>query len=218
MHFVEIKEEYPNAPAGPKTSRHGTAGYVVEPEKSRLTLINAPVDSFTSSDTVVTADGEYYGSGASVPMTESKYHLPVKTDYQHLKNSYIALSQARNNREFTVTRAGSAVQVDGNPVNTRVPAGQNAEVANKEVSVRLAGADGSVSLQQRIQVRNHGQVTVFGHENYSLLPPNSADSDAQARVESLLALAEGQLSKIEGAELLAVPKSLGAGAGGNGGE
>jgi len=117
-----------------------------------------------------------------------------------------------------VTRAGSEVQVDGNSVNTRVPAGQNAEVTNKEVSVRPATADDSMSPQQRIQVRYHGQVTVFGHENYSLLPLNSADSYAQAREESLLALAEGHLSKIEDAELLAVPKSLEFGAGGNGGE
>lgn len=218
VHFVEVKEEYPNVPTGPEISRHGTAGYVVEPEKSRLTLTNSPIDAFTTGGAVIAADGEYYESSVSFPVTKSKYHLPVETDYRHLKNRYVALNQERDIPKVTVTRADGAIQVNGDMINVRVPDGQDVEVASQQVSVTPAAANESVSLQQQIQVRNHGQVTLFGHEDYLIFPLNSSDSYAQARVESLLALAQGQLSKIEEADLLAVPKDLEVSTGGNGGE
>ncbi|WP_276280074.1 hypothetical protein [Halorussus caseinilyticus] len=217
VQFVEVKEEFPNAPTGPKSARHGTAGYVVEPSKKRLTLTNAPVDTFTGDSGVVAADGEFYESGTSFPITKSRYQIPVETDYRGLTNEYVGLGRKRSVPKASLVEANGAVRLATGGDEMRVPEGQEAEFEDRTVSVTPANGERPVSARQRITVRNHGQVTLYAHEDYMVFPLASNDPYARARVQSLLALAQDQLSKIDEADLLAVPKDVQVETNANGG-
>lgn len=217
VHFVEVKEEHPNAKGGPETSRHGTAGYVVEPSRNRLTLTTAPVETLTNNSLITAADGAYYPQDSTIQVTKSKYALPIKTDYRQVHNRYIALDEAREPPTLSVEPSGNDVRVHGDAHRDNVPAGDTVTLQRSGVTVNPANSSAGETVTRQVSIRNHGKISVFGHEDYLVLPLNSDDGYAKARVSSLLALTQDGLSKMEDADLLAVPKGATYSAPTNGG-
>ncbi|ADQ68848.1 hypothetical protein C499_07325 [Halogeometricum borinquense DSM 11551] len=208
VRFVEIKEEYEAPSDAPTISRTGTAGYALDQSRGVLTLTNAPVELFREHDTVVAAGGDYYPVDKSVQITNSERGLPVNTNYRQLGAQYAVVDQVQAGRSVHVQAEGSGVRVSADSIDLEVSVGQEVADSGRPESVADSTDESATPLERRVQTRNHGEVTVFGHDDYLVLPLASGDNYAQARVESILALADEHASKIEEADLVAVPKDV----------
>jgi len=205
VRFVEVKEEYVAPPDASTMSRTGTAGYAHDQRRGILTLTNAPVSLFREHDTVIAAGGNYYAIGKSVDIRNSERSVPIDTDYRQLGARYATADQVPDSRPVRVKKGDQGIQITGENIDLEVSPEQ--EVAD---SGKLESAAGSTvtPLERKVEARNHGEMAVFGHEDFIVLPMGSKDSYAQARVESLLALAGDHASEVEGANLIAVPTEI----------
>lgn len=215
--FVEVKEEFPDAPTHDEMTvgacRYKAPGYVLDEATDRVLVTTGSLEPARTGGPVVAADGGLYDAGEEFPLTNSKHVVPVETDFPHLDSRYASvgtghaydtegLAPGRRGRARAV---GGAVRVDTGAGSARV-AGDRA-AAERQVAVK-SRSGGTVTARQVLSVRNHGSVEVFGHEDYQLFPLNSPDPYTSRQVATLLSTAGDQVTELEDADLLAVPPDL----------
>lgn len=203
VRFVEVVEEF-NAPADlPKSGRHGTAGYCIDDERKRLTLTNFPADTFARNDVIVSSDGRPH-AGRTIPISKVEREIAVDAGYRHLGATYCVLDQPLPRAPLSLTKAENRVNLGTESLDLTIPDGDQAQ-ATQKITIPDSG---DVEINRTIKARNHGQMTVYGHDDYLVFPLDSNDDYAQARVSSLLALVEDDAEEYEETDLLAVPKDI----------
>ncbi|AEH39296.1 hypothetical protein [Halopiger xanaduensis] len=206
VHFVEAREEYDAPSDAPVMARTGTAGYALDQSQDVVTLTTAPVSAFSKQNVVISAGGDYYSPEQAIPITESDRKLPVDTNYRELNARYAVVDQIESKPPVSVQVEKDNLQMSSSGIDLEVPVGEEVEGTGDSVSIASSGT--SVTPDRKLQVRNHGEMTVFGHEDYLILPTESDDSYAQARVASLQSLVDEHVREIEDVDLIAVPKDV----------
>ncbi|SFB74475.1 hypothetical protein SAMN05444422_101665 [Halobiforma haloterrestris] len=197
VQFVEVTEEYDVPADVPRAARNGTAGYAVDRERNIVTLTNASMASFTPDTVATTADGSYYATDTRISVTGRNRGLPVDTNYRDLGATHAIFDEKQPERPVQVQADGDRIRVASDDLDFDVPVGTEA-----------AETETVGSLERTVRVRNHGTMTVFGHDDYLIFPVGSNDFYARARVDSIRALAQEHVSDIEDVDLITVPKSL----------
>jgi hypothetical protein len=211
--FVETKIEYKNVTTSPLLQVTNLANYVVDEKNNYLTLTNAPIKKFEDSDLVVTNGSSFVRGGNKLPAQQSERLATLSADYRRLEHRSISLEEPMTVPKLTVNGNGdfATVQFNGDAAAVHTGEEQTIQLGSTPVTVLNEPGEASsdsnetvYSARPRITIRNHGRLPVYGAQNSRVLPLNSDDPYAKARVHSVLNVTPEEAEKATGADLVVI--------------
>lgn len=227
--------DHPSAING--VCRFKLPNYNIDRSGNKLLLTTGSLDSVEAGGPIAAADGILYNEGSLFPLTKTKYILPIETDYSHQNSRYVFIEGdqsegARNPnssggddasdnsnqgprrdirrdpaRLARMRAKNGSIGLETGRFSREIPSGsQNRIEAGLVTAPSRSG--GPVSLSQHVSVRNHGEVEIFGHEEYRIYSLKSASPRASRLVGALLGAAPEKVATVESADLVAVPNDL----------
>ena len=201
-HFVEAYVEHPDAPDLVTAVRCGRADYVPDVGSHRITLTEAPVNTFEINTGVFTIGRRYGPLEGTVPLNTSDKSIAQRANYRQLGAQYLKLATPTTHPSMHVSQNNEHVEVSSTNKKIKVEPGETVSTDLQRRSVefeRPRDADesgehsrkttdqrGPPSIVEEVQpnltVRNHGQIEVYGGDDVVVLPLNSSDPYAQSRV------------------------------------
>lgn len=204
--FTEIKEEYEVPEQMPRSCGMSTANYCIDSNRGRITLTSEPVEVFDRSKSVVSSRGECQNASSAVPISRSVRHLPTDSNYRFISTTIAVVDQGLPRKPLSVQEMNHGIQAKSENHDILVNV-DDEERSIRKIQLNENEGNESTEITQTIQIRHHGEMDVFGHEDYLLFPLDSDDDYAKARIASLKKLVGDDAKIMKDSELLAVPEN-----------
>lgn len=229
VRFLEVKEEFPDArdhPAlGRGVSSFSPVRYFVDEQDKRLFLGKSSIEEPEDGAPVVSAGGSLQTSKGQFALSGSPSLVPAQTDFKYQQGSFfspkpevtsqsrVAGSRAEDRSPAEIAGPGRRGEILGDEVRIRgktIDTSAGKQTARfEEPETPIANRNGKQpKLKQRVSIRDHGEVTVFGHEEYHVYPVGSTDEVAQSKVRRIEAIAGDHAYYVQEADVIAVPKDI----------
>lgn len=206
--FIEMKLQYGSVPRYPRLTADNLANYSIDTANDRVLLTGARPGQIVAGSGVV-SESRTFSTVNDVTTQEvgrDPSRVSPDTDYRHLHATYLELASPRQRPTVTTELTPDGIEVSTGMQSTRVGPDSESSLELDRETVTVDSRNGgtrTVTLLPKLHVHNHGELRVLGAENERLLPLDSDDPYAQARVSAVTNRED--VTRRQGEDILVIP-------------